>query len=114
MADGVDAAVNGMQPRPVQAHLDRPGPDPRGKQLPPRDEPVLSLRQPGNPVINITRPAFAPYYGVNAVFVRHEDDGAVGWRASGARNVPSRSRTNPQRRKKTRLQPADAASGFDP
>lgn len=51
MADGIDAAVDRMQPAVSDPSVDRTRADPQRPKLPPRHHPVLTLSQlPDDPV----------------------------------------------------------------
>ena len=48
VADRVDALMHSMQPAALQPVSDRTPSDPEGSELPPRDDPVLPLRERGD------------------------------------------------------------------
>ncbi len=56
MADGVDAAVQHVQPAPVDATLDRPSAHPDRDELRARDDTVLTLRERGDRSVISARP----------------------------------------------------------
>ena len=55
MADRVDASMKLMQPPRAQPHRDRLPPQPERKQLPPRHNPMLSLSQLRDALVESTR-----------------------------------------------------------
>jgi hypothetical protein len=101
--------MNQMKPLALAANLDRPGAESERKQLPPRDNPVLSFGEPGNGLVASARAAFTTYSEVDAALVAHAADGLACVRARGAHFEPKASSGTQKR-----PQPAVAASGFDP
>jgi len=121
MPDRVDTQVHGEQPSTLNAPVDRTTADSQALQLPPPDHSVLSSRQLADHPVDTTnssphcdsapqtRSASVIPTTVDALLVAHAVDPAARTRAYGAHNVTS---LKPGKQK--RLQPAVAASGFDP
>jgi hypothetical protein len=71
VANCVDAAVDGVQPTPLQAVIDGSRAEPDVEQLRSPDYPVLATRQFGDHSIDATSSQFSPYCGVKCDLVRH-------------------------------------------
>jgi hypothetical protein len=124
MADRVNAAMEGVELPAREPPLDGSFPHTARSKLPPRYHSILSTGELRKQRIDstailtarvastalMTKAAFASYARGNAALVRHAAEGDGTKRTCGARFAPKARRS----RRKTRLQPAVAASGFDP
>jgi hypothetical protein len=77
LADGVDAAVKGMQPAERDPVLDGPRAEPELDQLRPVHDAVLPLRQPANRPLNLTKPSFPSHIGGKLGLVGHAAQGGA-------------------------------------
>lgn len=73
MADGIDPAVDSVEPATRKTNIHSTAGDPHGKQLPPRHQTMLPARKtsqyPIHAVLLTARRAFATHIVVNARFV---------------------------------------------
>jgi hypothetical protein len=107
VTDCIDAPLNATKLASGDSVLDRPSPESEPQELPPADDPVLSLRQIPDLSINRTKRRFSRRDMENRRLIRHGVDPPWIRRTDGALNVTKRAT-------KKRLQPAGTASGFDP
>ena len=98
-----------MELRALQSAVYRPIAEADLTQLPPRHHAVLSLGEFCHRLISNARGQIATHEVAKCTLVGHNADGEAWGRARGAQFVPVR---RPKARK--RLQPAVAASSFDP
>jgi hypothetical protein len=121
MSDCICALVKAAKQAALQPALHLPSPNSQLSELPPANDTVLTFREISDPLIDperrntanarcrVTRSAFDTHTVLNALLVAHAPDGSERVRTRGADFVPI-----PSTGTKKRLQPAVAASGFDP
>jgi hypothetical protein len=74
VADGVDAAVERVEPAHGEAVLDCTPPEPELRQLPAGDDTVLPGGEGGDRRVGAARPTFTPYFVVKVERARHGSD----------------------------------------
>ena len=116
MAHGIDPSLHRMKATANNASVNHPFAHPHRQQLPPRNEPALTLGQLRDPAVPRLRCRFPTCEVVNCGFARHALESDSEMRTRGAHRVAEASRATDVFRKphEKRLQPAVAASSFDP
>jgi hypothetical protein len=71
MTDGVDAAVQRMEPAASQSMPDRATTDPQRRELRARDHAVLTPCERRDLLVDVVRSSFGPYAGLNLDGVGH-------------------------------------------
>jgi hypothetical protein len=70
LSDGVDAAVEGVEPAALQSAPNRTAAQAKGNQLRPSHHAILALGEPGNGLV-LTNLTFGTYLLLNVRFVAH-------------------------------------------
>ena len=116
MADRVGTRVDRAQQAPLDPPIDFMPAHPQLQQLTACDRPVLPSRKLSHRVIDMPKSTFARSRRGDVDLVGHAPEADRRWRTCGAHKVTKASRATDVWREttKTRLQPAVAASSFDP